>query len=57
MTVCYGMTETSPVSAQSHVDDALPHRFSTVGRTYPHVELKVVHPDTLHTLPRGTLCG
>lgn len=42
VTIAYGMTETSPVSFQSHVDDPLEHRVATVGRIHPHVEVKVV---------------
>jgi len=87
MTVCYGMTETSPVSfqvgfevavyaqsqaekpttlqcfvaeawvaaivPQSHRDDPLERRVSTVGQIHPHVHAKVVNPDTEETLPVG----
>ena len=42
ITICYGMTETSPVSFQSLVDDPLERRVTTVGRIHPHVEAKVV---------------
>ena len=42
VTIAYGMTETSPVSFQSHVDDPLERRVSTVGRIHPHVEVKVI---------------
>lgn len=42
VTICYGMTETSPVSFQSHVDDPLDKRVSTVGRIHPHVQVKIV---------------
>jgi len=52
--ICYGMTETSPVSTQTRVDDDLDRRVSTVGRAHPHVEVKVVDPDTGLTVPRGT---
>ncbi|MBC7373156.1 MAG: AMP-binding protein [Frankiales bacterium] len=44
VTICYGMTETSPVSTQTRADDALELRVSTVGRVHPHVEVKVVDP-------------
>jgi len=54
VTICYGMTETSPVSAQSYTDDPLAQRISTVGHVHPHLELKVIDPDTGHLLPRGT---
>ena len=43
--ICYGMTETSPVSTQTRADDDLDRRTSTVGRVHPHVEVKVVGPD------------
>ena len=46
VTICYGMTETSPVSTQSTTDDPLEKRVSTVGRVHPHVEIKVVDPAT-----------
>ena len=52
VTIAYGMTETSPVSFQSDVDDPLEKRVSTVGRVHPHVECKVVSPDG-STLPTG----
>ncbi len=42
VTICYGMTETSPVSFQSSVDDPLDMRVATVGRVHPHVQVKVV---------------
>jgi fatty-acyl-CoA synthase len=53
VTICYGMTETSPVSTQSGLDDALEQRVGTVGRVHPHVEVKIVDPQTGRTLPRG----
>ena len=53
VTICYGMTETSPVSTQSGWDDPLERRVSTVGRVHPHVEIKVVSPDTGRIVPRG----
>jgi fatty-acyl-CoA synthase len=46
VTICYGMTETSPVSTQTGVDDPLDKRVSTVGRVHPHVEVSVVDPDS-----------
>src|SRR5262249_6908849 len=46
VTICYGMTETSPVSTQSSTDDPLDKRVSTVGRVHPHVEIKIVDPET-----------
>lgn len=54
VTICYGMTETSPVSAQSYTDDPLAKRVSTVGHVHPHLELKVVDPETGHLVPRNT---
>jgi len=53
VTICYGMTETSPVSTQTGADDDLEHRTETVGRVHPHVEIRVADPDTGRTLPRG----
>ena len=53
VTICYGMTETSPVSTQTEATDSLHHRTSTVGRVHPHVEVKVVDPETGATLERG----
>jgi fatty-acyl-CoA synthase len=53
VTICYGMTETSPVSTQSTPDDPLEKRVATVGRVHPHVEIKVVDPDTGAVVPRG----
>jgi fatty-acyl-CoA synthase len=51
--ICYGMTETSPVSTMTRPDDDLARRTETVGRTMPHLESKVVDPATGLTLPRG----
>jgi fatty-acyl-CoA synthase len=53
VTICYGMTETSPVSTQSTTDDPLAKRVATVGRIHPHVEIKVVDPATGGVVPRG----
>jgi fatty-acyl-CoA synthase len=53
VTICYGMTETSPVSTQTRRDDDLERRVSTVGSVHPHLEVKVVDPETGRTLPRG----
>ena len=53
VTICYGMTETSPVSTQSTTDDPLEKRVSTVGRVHPHVEIKVVDPATGLVVPCG----
>jgi fatty-acyl-CoA synthase len=54
VSICYGMTETSPVSTQTRVDDSVDRRVSTVGRVGPHLEVKVVDPATGATVPRGT---
>jgi fatty-acyl-CoA synthase len=59
LTICYGMTETSPVSFQSLADDDLEHRTATVGAVHPHVECKIVDPETGRTVARsqpGELC-
>ena len=53
VTICYGMTETSPVSTQSAVDDPVDKRVTTVGRVHPHLEIKVVDPATGRIVPRG----
>jgi fatty-acyl-CoA synthase len=54
MTICYGMTETSPVSTQNRVDDTFEQKVNTVGSVHPHLEIKVVDPVTGETVPRGT---
>ena len=54
ITICYGMTETSPVSFQTLIDDPLELRVSTVGKVHPHVEAKVIDPLTGTVVPRGT---
>jgi fatty-acyl-CoA synthase len=59
VTICYGMTETSPVSTQTTADDDMERRVSTVGRVHPHVEVKIIDPETGRVLPReapGELC-
>ncbi|MGK7394863.1 MAG: AMP-binding protein [Candidatus Cyclobacteriaceae bacterium M3_2C_046] len=53
VTICYGMTETSPVSTQSQTDDELKKRVSTVGRVHPHQEIKIIDPKNGAILPRG----
>jgi fatty-acyl-CoA synthase len=53
VTICYGMTETSPVSTQTLPDDSLHHRTATVGRAHPHVEVRIADPETGETLERG----
>ena len=54
VTICYGMTETSPVSCQTKADEDMERRVSTVGRVHPHLEVKVIDPDSGLVLPRGT---
>ena len=60
VTICYGMTETSPVSTQTLPYDSLHHRTATVGRTHPHVEVRVAAPDdpsaTVERGATGELC-
>ncbi|GAB4443478.1 MAG: AMP-binding protein [Chloroflexi bacterium OHK40] len=51
--ICYGMTETSPVSFQTRADAPLDKRVSTVGQVHPHVEVKIVDPASGRLLPRG----
>jgi fatty-acyl-CoA synthase len=56
VTICYGMTETSPVSTQTAADDVLEKRVSTVGRVHPHVEVKIVDPESGLVVDKGG-CG
>jgi fatty-acyl-CoA synthase len=53
VTICYGMTETSPVSTQTGAGDSLSKRTQTVGRVHPHLEVKLIDPATGATVPRG----
>ncbi len=53
VTIAYGMTETSPVSTQTAPDDDIERRVATVGRIHPHVEVKIVDPESGRTLERG----
>ncbi len=53
VTICYGMTETSPVSTQTRAGDSLDRRVSSVGRVHPHLEVKVVDPDSGLPVPIG----
>lgn len=58
VTIAYGMTETSPVSFQSHIDDPIEKRVATVGRIHPHVEVKIID-EAGQIVPvgqRGELC-
>jgi len=54
VTIAYGMTETSPVSTQTHTDDPVEKRVGTVGSAHPHIEIKVLDPETGRVVPRGT---
>jgi fatty-acyl-CoA synthase len=53
VTICYGMTETSPVSTQSSLEDPLDRRVGTVGRVHPHVEVKIIDAETGAVVPQG----
>ncbi|MFJ6453545.1 AMP-binding protein [Paenarthrobacter sp. NPDC091669] len=53
--ICYGMTETSPVSTMTRAGDTLEHRTSTVGRTMPHLESRVVDPGSGEVVERGVI--
>jgi fatty-acyl-CoA synthase len=53
VTIAYGMTETSPVSFQTRVDDPLEKRVGSVGRVHPHVEARVIDPATGSIVPPG----
>lgn len=53
ITICYGMTETSPVSTQTRTDDSFEHKVGTVGRVGPHLQIRVADPVTGETMPRG----
>jgi fatty-acyl-CoA synthase len=53
VTICYGMTETSPVSTQTGALDPLEKRVGSVGRVHPHVEVKIIDPETGATVKRG----
>ncbi len=51
--ICYGMTETSPVSTQTRIDAPLDKRVSTVGVVHPHLEIKIIEPTTGKVVPIG----
>jgi fatty-acyl-CoA synthase len=53
MTICYGMTETSPVSTQTHTDDSFERKVGTVGRVCPHLEIGIVDPGSGDFVERG----
>ena len=54
VTIAYGQTETSPVSTQTSTTDSVEHRVTTVGRVLPHIEAKIIDPETGETVERGT---
>ena len=59
VTICYGMTETSPVSTQTTRDAPIDKQVGTVGQVHPHLEIKIIDPESGRTLPRdapGELC-
>jgi fatty-acyl-CoA synthase len=59
VTICYGMTETSPVSLQTRTDAPLEKRVTTVGTIHPHQEVKLIDPESGNVVPigeRGELC-
>ncbi len=53
VTICYGMTETSPVSTQTLTSDPIDKKVNTVGKVHPHVEIKIIDPKSKKILPRG----
>lgn len=53
ITICYGMTETSPVSFQTMTTDSIEKQVSPVGRVHPHVECKIINPESGAVVPRG----
>ncbi|MDT5339798.1 MAG: fatty-acyl-CoA synthase [Mycobacterium sp.] len=55
VSICYGMTETSPVSTQTRTDDPIELRVGTVGRVGPHLEIKIVDADTGDVVDRGAV--
>jgi fatty-acyl-CoA synthase len=54
VTICYGMTETSPVSTQTTRDAPIDKQVGTVGQVHPHLEIKIIDPETGRTQPRDT---
>ncbi|TJY59525.1 AMP-binding protein [Sinimarinibacterium sp. CAU 1509] len=53
VTICYGMTETSPVSTQTAIDDPVDKRVASVGRVLPHLEIKIISPENGGIVPIG----
>jgi len=54
VTIAYGMTETSPVSTQTGADDSIEKRIGSVGRVHPHVEIRIVDPESDQIATRGS---
>ena len=54
ITICYGLTEASPVMTYTRIGDDIRLRVETVGRALPHLEVKIIDPNTGETLPPGT---
>lgn len=54
VTICYGLTEASPVLTQTKRDDPIDKRVETVGKALPHVEIKIIDPETGEELPPNT---
>lgn len=54
ITICYGLTEASPVMTYTRIGDEFRLRVETVGRALPHIEVKIIDPETGETLPPGT---
>ena len=52
LTICYGLTEASPVITQTTTDDTLERKVTTVGRALPHTEVKIIDPNTGQIVPR-----
>jgi fatty-acyl-CoA synthase len=53
LTICYGLTEASPVITQTTTDDTLERKTTTVGRALPHTEVKIIDPNTGKEVPLG----
>ena len=53
LTICYGLTEASPVITQTTTDDTLERKVTTVGRALPHTEVKIIDPNTGQIVPLG----
>lgn len=54
ITICYGLTEASPVMTYTRIGDDFKLRVETVGRALPHIEVKIIDPETGETLPHGS---